>query len=208
MNQDKAEFFDAQVEADWAAIEYGETERPKLARLLASGELGPGQAVLEPGCGTGRLTAELASVVGPGGRLLALDISQGMVDVCRRRVAGMSWVRVERAAVEELPAEPQSYHRVICHQVFPHFDDQPAALERLAWLLKPGGVLLVVHFMPKAFINDTHRKAGTVVERDMLPPDDEMRAMMSAAGLVVETLLDDELGYLVKARRPAPQTAS
>lgn len=207
MNQEKAEFFDAQVEADWAATEYGEIERPKLARLLTAGELRPGQRVLEPGCGTGRLTSELASVVGPGGGLVALDISEGMVQACRRRVAGLSWVRVEQAAVEDFPAAPQSFDRVICHQVFPHFDDQPAALTRLTGLLKPGGVLLVVHFMPKAFINDTHRKAGTVVEQDLLPPDDQMRAMMSAAGLAVETLVDDDLGYLLKARLPAPKTA-
>ena len=31
-----------------------------------------------------------------------------------------------------------------------------------------------------------------------------MRAMMAAAGLAVETLVDDELGYLLKARLPAP----
>ncbi|MCF8033216.1 MAG: methyltransferase domain-containing protein [Desulfarculaceae bacterium] len=204
MNQDKAGFFDAQVEADWAASEYGQAERPKLARLLSSGELAPGQHVLEPGCGTGRLSSELAAAVGPGGRLVALDISRAMVEACRRRVAGMSWVRVEQAALEEFPAPPDSFHRIICHQVFPHFDDQPAALERLAGLLVPGGVLLVVHFMPSAVINDTHRKAGTVVEKDLLPPPGEMRAMMAAAGLLVETLVDDQLGYLLKARLPAP----
>ena len=89
---------------------------------------------------------------------------------------------------------------MVCHQVFPHFDDQPAALAHMRGLLKPGGVLTVVHFMPSAVINDTHRKAGTVVEQDLLPPPEEMRRMMAAAGMSLEALVDDELGYLLKAR--------
>ncbi len=203
MNQAKAEFFDAQVAAGWAAQEYGEAERPKLARLLAEAELAPGQWVLEPGCGTGRLTEVLAPLVGPNGHLAALDISRAMADACRQRVSGRSWVRVEQAALEEFSAQPASFHRVICHQVFPHFDDQPAALELMTSLLKPGGILLVVHFMPSAMINDTHRKAGTVVEQDLLPEPGEMKDMVTAAGLELETQVDDDLGYLVKARRPA-----
>ncbi|MFH2125484.1 MAG: class I SAM-dependent methyltransferase [Pseudomonadota bacterium] len=203
MNQAKAEFFDAQVASGWAAEKYGDTERPKLERLLTQSELEPGQSVLEPGCGTGRLSEVLAQVVGPTGHLVATDISQGMVAACRKRVAGLSWVRVERIAVENLRAPAASFHRVVCHQVFPHFDDQPAALAHMVELLKPGGVLTVVHFMPSAVINDTHRKAGTVVEKDMLPPPDQMRSMMEQAGLDLETLVDDELGYLLKARLPS-----
>ena len=101
MNQAKASFFDAQVASGWASEEYGEVERPKLERLLGQSELGPGQRVLEPGCGTGRLSEVLAQVVGPTGHLTAMDISQGMVAACRQRVAGMSWVQVLRLALEE-----------------------------------------------------------------------------------------------------------
>ena len=200
MNEAKAGFFDAQVAAGWAAEEYGETERPKLERLLQQSELQPGHWVLEPGCGTGRLSEVLAQVVGPSGHLAAMDISQGMVEACRKRVAGLSWVRVEQMAVEDFQPGEDSFDRVVCHQVFPHFDDQPAALAHLVKLLKPGGVLTVVHFMPSAVINDTHRKAGTVVEKDMLPPPEEMRRLIAQAGLSLETLEDDDLGYLLKAR--------
>ena len=200
MNQEKAEFFDAQVAAGWASEEYGETERPKLERLLQQSELQPGHWVLEPGCGTGRLSEVLAQLVGPHGHLAAMDISRGMAQACRKRVAGLSWVRVEQMAVEDFHAEPASFDRVVCHQVFPHFDDHALALAHLVDLLKPGGILTVVHFMPSAVINDTHRKAGTVVEKDLLPPPEEMRRLVEQAGLGLEILVDDELGYLLKAR--------
>ena len=203
MNQAKARFFDEQAAAGWAAEEYGEVERPKLARLLGQSELAPGQWVLEPGCGTGRLSQVLASVVGPQGHLVALDISQGMVEACRQRVAGLSWVRVEQMALEEFAAPAGSFDRVVCHQVFPHFDDHPAALAHMVRLLKPGGLLTVVHFMPSQVINDTHRKAGTVVEQDLLPEPEQMRRLVEAAGLELEVFHDDDLGYFLKARLTA-----
>lgn len=200
-NQAKAEFFDAQVESPWAALEYGEAERPKLERLLREAELGLGQRVLEPGCGTGRLTEVLARVVGSEGVVLALDISPAMTEACARRVADLIQARVLCAALEDLEQPAASFDRVVCHQVFPHFDDQPAALGRLAGLLRPGGVLVVAHFINSHEINDTHRKAGTVVEGDLLPPPEVMRRMVAEAGLVLEWQADDGLGYFLKARR-------
>lgn len=206
MNTAKARFFDTKVESRWSAKEYGEAERPKLKRLLSQSELWPGHWVLEPGCGTGRLSEVLAQAVGPSGHLVAMDISQGMVQACRKRVAGLSWVRVEQVALEDLDAEPASFDRIICHQVFPHFDDKPAALAHMAGLLKPGGVLVVAHFMKSKAINNIHRKAGTVVEHDMLPPPEEMRLLLEQAGLNLEALRDDELGYFLKARLGANST--
>ncbi|MBI5244717.1 MAG: radical SAM protein [Elusimicrobia bacterium] len=42
--------------------------------------------VFEAGCGTGYATARLAARLGPEGRLLAADISEGMISQARRRV--------------------------------------------------------------------------------------------------------------------------
>jgi len=202
MNRVKAEFFDSQAQAPWAAEEYGELERPKIARLVREAELASGQAILEPGCGTGRLSRVLAEVVGGRGLVAALDISAAMLEACRARVAAFPQVRVRHASLEEFSAPSAGFDRIICHQVFPHFDDQEAALARMAAMLKPGGVLLVAHFISAEEINDMHRKAGTVVEHDLLPGDVEMAAMIAEAGFRLESLRDDELGYLLKARLP------
>ncbi len=201
MNQAKAEFFDQQVRAAWAAAEYGPAEQPKLNRLIREAGLGTGQRILEPGCGTGRLTQVLARVVGPAGRVVALDISSAMVAACRQRLAGSPQVAVLHAALEELEARDASFDRVVCHQVFPHFDDKPLALRIIRRLLRPGGVLAVAHFINSAEINQTHRKAGTAVERDLLPGPGPMRRLLAEAGLEVEMLADDELGYFLRARR-------
>jgi demethylmenaquinone methyltransferase/2-methoxy-6-polyprenyl-1,4-benzoquinol methylase len=124
-----------------------------------------------------------------------------MVEAGRLRVAGLSQVEVRQVSLEECDAAPGGFDRVVCHQVFPHFDDQPAALARLASLLKPGGVLVIVHFVSATEINDTHRKAGTVIEGDLLPPADQMRRLIAQAGLSLEAFADDDLGYFLKARK-------
>ncbi len=199
MNQQKAEFFDNQVKAQWAAEEYGADEAPKLERLRAAADIKPGMHVLEPGCGTGRLTSHLAEWTGPTGRVVALDISRGMAEACARRIENLPHARAHNLAMEDLDAGPGSFQRIICHQVFPHFDDQHRALELMASLLEPGGLLVIVHFIDWATINDTHRKAGTVVEKDLMPDFPAIRAMMEQTGFSVTMFADDALGYLLRS---------
>jgi ubiquinone/menaquinone biosynthesis C-methylase UbiE len=49
-------------------------------------ELKPGQGVLEVGVGTGSNLPLMAECVGPGGTLLGLDISVGMLRQCEKKV--------------------------------------------------------------------------------------------------------------------------
>jgi demethylmenaquinone methyltransferase/2-methoxy-6-polyprenyl-1,4-benzoquinol methylase len=205
MKHEKADFFDAQVDAPWADTPYGQSEKPKLARLFL--HCGPlkGLTVLEPGCGTGRLTQELALAVGPTGCVHACDISPKMVCKARQCTCGIAQARVSHAAMEDLSIEEEIVDLVICHQVFPHFTDKPSALGWIAKVLKPEGALLIVHFECRDVINDLHRKAGTVVEHDHLPDRGEMAKMLSASNFQIEHYSDDpDLGYLLKARRLLP----
>ena len=201
MNQAKARFFDAQAEAPWAAAPYGPEERPKIRRLLAEARIAAGAWVLEPGCGTGRLTAVLADAVGPTGRVVALDISRKMVQACRARVEGRGWVQVVQAAVEEVAIAPETFDAVVCHQVLPHVDDQAQALARMARGLRHDGRLLVVHFVSAARVNAIHAGAAGPIQEDRLPARRAMRRACREAGLVVQVLVDDALGYLLRAER-------
>ncbi|WP_461208819.1 class I SAM-dependent methyltransferase [Desulfocurvus sp. DL9XJH121] len=200
MYADKAAFFDAQAGARWSAAEYGADEAPKLERLFAHISPLDGKSVLEPGCGTGRLTALVAGRVGPGGSVLALDVSPGMVRAAQQRLAAVPNAEARLGSLEELPLAPGSMDLALCHQVFPHIDDQPAALARMAEALRPGGGLVIHHFINSATINDHHRKAGSAVEHDTMPEPPALRAMLAKAGFTVDVLLDDDLGYLLTAR--------
>jgi SAM-dependent methyltransferase len=56
------------------------------ARILAP-HIRQGMAVLEPGPGMGFFTLELARLVGPSGRVVAVDIQPRMLDALKRRAA-------------------------------------------------------------------------------------------------------------------------
>jgi demethylmenaquinone methyltransferase/2-methoxy-6-polyprenyl-1,4-benzoquinol methylase len=119
MYKRKAAYFDSQVQAPWADEEYGLDEMDKLDRLFA--ETGPldGLVILEPGCGTSRLTEILARKVGANGHIVALDISPKMVETARRRVASRQNVEVHLAEVEAFSLQESGFDLVLCHQVFP-----------------------------------------------------------------------------------------
>jgi ubiquinone/menaquinone biosynthesis C-methylase UbiE len=201
LNNSKANFFDSQVEADWARADYGPGEIDKINRMLRIADARPGMRVLEPGCGTGRLTLILARLVGSSGHVLALDISTKMVEVCRERLAPFQNTDVYCAALEQLSVEYETFDLVVCHNVFPHFDHKPAAVAYLASALKMGGKLIVFHFMNSAGINDLHRKAHPSVLNDLLPEETEMRRIFESAGFQIELLRDNDSGYLLSAIR-------
>ena len=58
-----------------------------MALLLARLGITGGENVLEICCGTGAMTLPLAAAVGEHGRLVAVDISEPMLEVARQRVA-------------------------------------------------------------------------------------------------------------------------
>ncbi|WP_022663192.1 class I SAM-dependent methyltransferase [Paucidesulfovibrio longus] len=200
MYDGKAAFFDAQAEAPWADGEYGPEERAKLKRLFGLLPDLRGAAVLEPGCGTGRLTRELSEAVGGEGAVLALDISPRMVAVARKRLGDSGNVELRVAELETCELSGRVFDAVLCHQVFPHFNDQSLALTRIAGLLRSTGLLVISHFIGRERINDVHRKAGTAVEADLLPEEPEMRALLEAAGFEILHYEDEDERYLLSAR--------
>lgn len=199
MNSDKAAFFDTQVEAEWAAAEFTPVESDKVDRVLNIAGLRNGMKVIEPGCGTGRLTKVLAQRVGPTGRVVAFDISLAMTDACMRRVATLQQAEVCCACAEEFPFPRAEFDLVVCHQVFPHFDDKRRAVENLTSALKPTGRFVAFHFIGSEAINDLHRKAHPSVLHDMMPPKQAMKDLFSSVGLEVDYLSDSEDGYVLCA---------
>ena len=208
MNLAKAALFDAEAHASWAAAPYATEDQPKIARLLNAAEIDPGARLLEPGCGTGRLTVMLANAAGLHGRVVALDISERMIEACRARLDGHPHVILHHAAIEDFPFEPETFDAIVCHQVVPHFDDVGAVFAHLAPALRQGGRLLVVHFIGAARVNAVHQAAtNPILHHDLLPPTGEMAELLRVAGLTVDWEVEDNLGYLVRARRLGSESA-
>jgi ubiquinone/menaquinone biosynthesis C-methylase UbiE len=200
MYESKAAFFDVQAKAPWAADAYAPDEMAKLDALFA--RIGPlqGMKVLEPGCGTGRLTEILVQKVGPQGHILALDISRQMIAAAKQRLKNHCNIDLHAKAVEDVSLTSTHFDLVLCHQVFPHIRDKRKCLREFAGALRPAGKIVLYHFINLDQINDVHRKAGTVVENDMMPDKREMKQLFTGAGLKIEDIRDDEKGYFLYAK--------
>ncbi|WP_410788936.1 class I SAM-dependent methyltransferase [Kribbella sp. C-35] len=97
--------------------------------------LGPGRGlqVLDLGAGTGKLAAVAAEL---GHDVIAVDPSQEMLEVCRRRPGIDTMV----GAAESIPLAHASVDAVIVGQAF-HWFDHARALPEIARVLRPNGVL-------------------------------------------------------------------
>lgn len=113
---------------------YSERLAPRFADFAAVDDALP---VVDVGCGTGALTAELARRVGPES-VAAVDPAEHFVDACRARVPGAD-VRV--APAEQLPFADASAGAALSQLVLAFVRDAPAAVAELARVVRPGGVV-------------------------------------------------------------------
>lgn len=109
----------------------------------------PGMAVLEPGCGMGYFTLPLARMVGPGGKLVCVDLQQRMVSGLLRRArrAGLA-ERIEATVCspESLGLAPwrDRIDLAVAIHVVHEVGDQRRFLEEIRDALRPGGELVLL----------------------------------------------------------------
>jgi SAM-dependent methyltransferase len=123
-----------------------------LALLLARLGLTGGESVLEIGCGTGALTAPVAEVIGEGGRLVAVDISEPMLGAARQRVVerGLRNVTLSHGDAQVFEFEPAAFDLATSRMGVMFFADPAAAFRNIKGALKPGGRLVFACWAPLA----------------------------------------------------------
>jgi ubiquinone/menaquinone biosynthesis C-methylase UbiE len=115
-------------------------------RRVVLAELRPllGERVLDIGTGPGFLAREIADGVGPFGDVLAIDSSEPMLELARRRCADAPCVRVRAGDATALPAADASFDAAVSVQVYEYIADLDTALAELRRVLRPGGRAAVV----------------------------------------------------------------
>jgi len=111
---------------------------PELARGLADAAgVGPGQRVLDVGCGPGGLTGELVGRVGAD-HVAALDPAPQFVAACRDRNPG---VDVRTGVAECLPWVDGSFDAALSCLVIGFVDDPVLAVREMFRVTRPGGTI-------------------------------------------------------------------
>ena len=112
-----------------------------LRPLVAAGD-----TVVDLGCGPGFFTLPLAEMVGDGGRVIAVDVQQGMLDLLRARAetAGLDSRIQTYLATPDAPLAIGPADLVLAFWVLHEAPDQERLLADAHGLLRPGGRLLLV----------------------------------------------------------------
>lgn len=103
--------------------------------------LPPGATVVDIGSGAGTDLLLAALQVGPRGRAIGVDMTEGMRDRARRGAAmsGLAHVDVREGDATALPVETESVDVVISNGVLNLVPDKRQAIAEIRRVLKPGG---------------------------------------------------------------------
>lgn len=115
--------------------------RSTKQELLAALAIGPGDRVLDVGCGPGTDLGALADAAGPTGSVFGVDQDPRMVATALSRTAERANVRVRHADAHRLPFDSCSLDRARAERVLMHVADPAAVLRELHRVLRVGGLL-------------------------------------------------------------------
>ena len=104
-----------------------------------------GEAVLDIGCGAGVDTLIAASIVGPEGKTVGIDMIPEMLERAKENLHETTFnnVTFQLASAENLPFPDESFDMVISNGVFNLIPDKTRALAEAFRVLKPGGCLMI-----------------------------------------------------------------
>ena len=140
----------------------------RAAAIIENSDIQAGMTVLDAGCGPGRVSLPAARKVGPEGRVVALDIQQGMLDRVREKATneGLDHIEFRHGGLGDGLLETDTFDRILLVTVLGEIPEPERALAELFGALKPGGLLSVTelifdpHFQSRAKVTQLASEAG------------------------------------------------
>ena len=172
---------------------------------VAAAAIEPGDSVADVACGTGKLTSELAARVGPFGRVIGVDLSDGMLERARAEYRDLVQVEFRRGDALRLPLADGEVDAATIGFGLRNLADFAGGFRELARVVRPGGRIVCLELtVPRprwwgrifhATFRRTAPLAGWAFGRrrsygylprslDGFPDADRLADTMRAAGLV------------------------
>jgi precorrin-6B methylase 2 len=133
--------------AGWLERPERETEE-RTDLLIEAMQLKPSEIVADIGAGSGYFSWRMAKAIGAGGKVLAVDIQQEMLDLLQRNMARREVKNVVSilgtTSDPKLPAE--SVDTILMVDVYHEFDQPFEMTQAMVRSLKKGGRIVLVEF--------------------------------------------------------------
>ena len=126
------------------AWEYRARSKPgNIIRELTASGIEPGMHLLDFGCGPGRYTIPLATLVGAEGSVCAVDVHPLAIRAVRKEAARQGLTNV-RTALSDCATglKPESIDAILLFDTLHDVEEKEAVLAEMRRVLKPAGRLL------------------------------------------------------------------
>jgi len=175
---------------------YGADDVHDFARraILDALALGPGDRLLELGCGGGLL---LRDALATGAQVVGVDHSEDMVALARERAPG---AEVVLGGAEGPPFPDGAFTAAAMSVVLMFLPDPVAVLRECRRLLAPGGRLAAYTTAPE--LRGTPAAPEPVASRARFYTDAELAALAERAGFAAVAVSNDDGGQLLSGVKP------
>ena len=190
----QVEFFDSIAEKWDSTIN---VDKEKINTLLSQISITNGESILDVGTGTGVLIP-FYNELNKDGKVTGVDISQGMLNVAKRKFSDLSNVNFKLLNVEDEVIE-EKFDKIVLYSMFPHLSNKVGTIKKLVNNnLNKNGKLLIAHSDSREFLNNLHSNADDRVSNDILIDVNKQKEVFEMEGLkVTKAYEDDEIYYLV-----------
>ena len=116
-------------------------------RAVALARLGPGEVALDEGVGTGDLAFDLLAASDDTSRVIGIDLSEGMLDLVRKRAEESplgARFEARKADAQALPFAAASFDRVVAGFAVRNFGDLMLGLREMRRVLRPQGFAVIL----------------------------------------------------------------
>ncbi|HEX9100353.1 MAG TPA: class I SAM-dependent methyltransferase [Candidatus Dormibacteraeota bacterium] len=156
-------------------IVFGPIQRAVLQ--MAADEIGRPVAILDVGCGTGRLLRS-ASERFPGAKLFGVDAAVEMVKQAQRSTPEGT-IQFLQATAEGLPFPDSSFDLVFSTMTLHHWQNQGRGAAEVARVLTPDGRWLLAEFVPSGFM----KQVRSLLRLHQFPDRAHLREILERVGL-------------------------
>lgn len=160
--------------AEWLIRDEREREE-RCSLMLTSLDIKPGMTVCDMGCGNGFYTVQLAKIVGPKGKVYAVDIQPEMLKFLGERAKKAKVANRIEPVLGELwdPKLPEGkLDLILLVDVYHEFSHPEHMLDAMRKSLAPGGRVVLVEYRgedPEVPIKPEHKMTKAQIKKELLP---------------------------------------